>query len=52
MFEIIIELFKISFLLGLIVTAFVFGANLLAFAINLFCSIIVEIVAFFGRRIK
>lgn len=51
MFEIIIELFKISFLLGLIVTAFVFGANLLQFAINIFCDIIVNVIAFIGKVI-
>jgi hypothetical protein len=49
MFEIIIELFKISFLLGLIVTAFIFGANLLQFAINVFCAIIVNVIAFIGK---
>lgn len=52
MFEIIIELFKISFLFGLIVTAFIFGANLLRFAINIFCDIIVNVIVFIGKVIR
>lgn len=51
MFEVIIELFKISFALGVIVVAFIFGANLLQFAINVFCDIIVNVIAFIGKLI-
>jgi hypothetical protein len=49
MFEIIIELFKISLLLGFIVTVFVLWANFLQVAIEIFCDIIVNVVAFFGK---
>jgi hypothetical protein len=52
MFEIIIELFKISFFLGLTVAAFIFGANLLQFVINIFCDIIVNVIAFIGKVIR
>lgn len=49
MFEIIIELFKISLLLGFVGTVFILWANFLQVAIELFCDIIVNVIAFIGK---
>lgn len=52
MLEIIIQLFKISLLLGFIVTLFIVGGTALQVVINIFCDIIVNIVAFIGKVMR
>jgi hypothetical protein len=52
MLEIIIYLIKISFLFGLCMALFIFGANLLHKTIDIFCDIIVEVIAFIGKVMR